>query len=143
MLRIAIIGCGAIGEAVAGYLADEKDVRIAAAIVREGREARARELFGEDVATVYRVEDLPIAIDLVADCAGHEALREHGERALARGMDLVTAATLAPDDPSLSDRLVAAAQESGARLRVVTDTVELTAMSVVGEILKPASTTHI
>ena len=119
MLRIAIIGCGAIGEAVAGFLADEKDIRIAAAIVHEGREARARELYGEDVATVYRVEDLPIAIDLVVDCAGHAALRQHGERALARGMDLVTVSSGALADASLCDRLVTAAQEGGARLRVV------------------------
>ena len=123
MLRIAIIGCGAIGEAVAGYVADEKNVRIAAAIVNEGREDRARDVFGEGVAIAYGVGDLPIAIDVVADCAGHEALREHGVQALARGMDLVSVSSGALADAGLYDRLVAAARASGARLRVVAGAV--------------------
>ena len=123
MLRIAIIGCGAIAEAVAGHLADEKDVRIAAAIVNDGREARAREVFGEGVAIVHGVGDLHIAIDVVADCAGHAALRQHGEQALARGMDLVTVSPGALADAGLYDRLAAAAGKSGARLRVVAGAV--------------------
>lgn len=123
MLRIAIIGCGAIGEAVAGYLADDEGVRVVAAIVNEGREARARELYGDGAAVAHGVDELASAIDLVVDCAGHGALRQHGEKALARGMDLVTVSSGALADASLYDRLVAAAREGGAQLRVVTGAV--------------------
>jgi aspartate dehydrogenase len=119
MLTIAIIGCGAIGEAVARYLSGARNIGIAAAIVREGRDARARELFGEDTAIVYDVDELATAIDVVVDCAGHGALRQHGAKALARGMDVVTVSSGALAEAGLCDRLAAAAHEGGAQLRVV------------------------
>ncbi len=123
MLTIAIIGCGAIGEAVARHLSNAKDIGIAAAIVREGRDARARELFGEDAAIVYDVDELTTAIDVVVDCAGHGALRQHGVKALARGMDVVTVSSGALADPELYDRLAVAAGAGGAQLRVVAGAV--------------------
>ena len=74
MQTIAIIGCGAIGEAVAQYLADHADVRIAAAIIEPGMDKRARELFGDDVEIATSFDDSELGVDLAVDCAGHAAL---------------------------------------------------------------------
>lgn len=123
MQNIAIIGCGAIAEAVAGYLAQHDAVRIAAAIVEPGSEARAAELFGDEVEVVQGFEDLAVAVDLVADCAGHAALRQHGETILASGTDLVSVSSGALADIELYDRLVEAAADGGAQLRIVSGAI--------------------
>ena len=123
MQTLAIIGCGAIGEAVARYLADFDNVEISAAIIEEGMESRARDVFGETVGIAYSVDDVTAPIDLAADCAGHAALRQHGEALLARGIDLVSVSSGALADASLYDRLVTAARRGGAQLRIVSGAI--------------------
>ncbi|MCO4812650.1 MAG: aspartate dehydrogenase, partial [Gammaproteobacteria bacterium] len=123
MQTIAIIGCGAIGEAVAGYLAEYDDVVIGAAIIEPGMESRARELFGHDVEIAHRVDDLAAPIDLAADCAGHPALRQHGEAVLSRGINLISVSSGALADADLYNRLAAAARSGGSQLRVVSGAI--------------------
>ena len=90
MQTIAIIGSGAIGEAVARYLDNEPDVLLSAAIITPGMDERARDVFGPDVETAYEFSDLSGPVDLVIDCAGHAALRQHGAAVLASGTNLVS-----------------------------------------------------
>jgi len=123
MQTIAIIGSGAIAEAVAGYLADHEDVVVGAAIVELGMESRAHEVFGDDIEVVYTIDEVPVEIDLVADCAGHPALRQHGASILARGIDLVTVSSGALAEAALYDSLAVAANAGGAQLRVVSGAI--------------------
>ena len=133
MQTILIIGCGAVGEAVAAYLAEYEDVVIGAAIINPGSEPRARDLFGQDVEIAYSVDDLATQVDLAADCAGHPALRQHGEAILSRGINLVTVSSGALADAGLYDRLAAAAQQGGSQLRVVSGAIgALDALSAAG-----------
>ncbi len=133
MQTIAIIGSGAIGEAVARYLENEQAVRVQAAIIETGMEARARAVFGPDVDIVHDVGKLPGGIDLVVDCAGHPALRQHGAAVLAAGIDLVTVSSGALADGDLFGALKNAAQRSGAQLRVVSGAIgALDALSAAG-----------
>jgi aspartate dehydrogenase len=119
MQTIAIIGCGAIAEAVAGYLANRDELRIGAAIIEPGRESRAREVFGDRVDVERDIDSVSTHIDIAADCAGHPALRQHGAAILSRGIDLVTVSSGALADAALYDALSAAAGEGRAKLRVV------------------------
>ena len=119
MQSIAIIGCGAIGEAVGAYLANNDDVEIGVAIVNPGREARAREIYGKNTEVAHDINDVSTAIDVAVDCAGHPALRQHGEAILARGIDLITVSSGALADAELLTRLQAASRAGGAQLRVV------------------------
>lgn len=119
MQTIAIIGCGAIGEAVAGYLKDHVDVRIGVAIVNEGRDDRARAIYGEHIEVAHDMGDVRAPVDIVVDCAGHPALRQHGAAVLTRGMDLITVSSGALADPELYASLEAAARRGGVQLRVV------------------------
>ena len=55
---------------------------------------------------------------VVAECAGHGAVAEHGTAILGRGIDLVVASVGALADAALFDALKAAAQRGGAQLVV-------------------------
>jgi aspartate dehydrogenase len=119
MQTIAIIGCGAIGEAVAATLKDHEGVQIGVAIVNEGRDDRARAVYGEHVEVAHDAGDVRSAVDVVVDCAGHPALRQHGATVLARGIDLITVSSGALADAELYASLEAAARQGGVQLRVV------------------------
>lgn len=139
MQTIAIIGCGAIGEAVARYLADYSGINIAAAIIEPGMDSRARELFGADVEIAYRVEDVEAEADLAVDCAGHAALRQHGEAVLSGGVTLISVSSGALADADLHDRLAAAAAKGGTQLRVVSGAIgalDVLASARVGELTR-------
>ncbi len=139
MQTIAIIGCGAIAEAVAGYLADIDSVEIGATIIEPGTDSRAREVFGSDVEIASKVDEVTTQIDLAVDCAGHPALRQHGEAVLSRGIDLVSVSSGALGDAELYERLKAAAERGGAQLRVVSGAIgalDVLAAGSVGELTK-------
>lgn len=123
MQTIAIIGSGAIAEAVARYLDDHDDVRIAVAVIECGMDDRARDVFGDGVEIIYDVADLATEINLAVDCAGHPALRQHGAALLERGVNLVTVSSGALADADLYARLAAAAQRGGVQLRVVSGAI--------------------
>lgn len=123
MQTIAIIGCGAISEAVAGYLADHDSVAIGVAIIEPDMDSRAREVFGEDVEIAYTVGDVSMRIDLAVDCAGHPALRQHGAELLAGGTNLVSVSSGALADSELYASLAAAAKQGGTQLRVVSGAI--------------------
>ena len=123
MQTIAIIGSGAIGEAVAGFLAGNDTVRVGAAIVEPGMESRAQEVFGENVDVVTNLDSLSNDPDLAVDCAGHPALRQHGEAVLSRGINLVSVSSGALADTELYDRLAAAAKCGGSQLRVASGAI--------------------
>jgi len=133
MQTIAMIGCGAIGEAVAGYLAGEDNIEIGVVIVNRGRESRARDVFGADVEIATGFDDVTTPVDLAVDCAGHPALRQHGEAVLSRGINLISVSSGALADAGLYGRLAAAAKSGGAQLRVVSGAIgALDALSAAG-----------
>jgi aspartate dehydrogenase len=119
MQTIAIIGCGAIGQAVAGYLADHENIEIGVAVIEAGMDSRARAVFGEDIEIAYSFDDVSAPVNLAVDCAGHPALRQHGEAVLARGTNLVSVSSGALADAGLYDRLAAAAHRRIAVTRCV------------------------
>lgn len=123
MRTIAIIGYGAIGKAVAGYLANHDDVQTGVAIVKPGMGSRAREVFGDNIEIAHTIDDATTQVDLVVDCAGHLALRQHGEAILSRGIDLVTVSSGALAAAELYDRLAAAARRGRSQLRVVSGAI--------------------
>ena len=128
-----MIGCGAIGEAVAGYLAGHDNVEIGVAIVNRGRESRARDVFGVAVEVASSIDDVTTQVDLAVDCAGHPALRQHGEAVLSRGINLISVSSGALADAGLYDRLAAAAERGGAQLRVASGAIgALDALSAAG-----------
>jgi aspartate dehydrogenase len=118
--RIALIGLGAIGRAVADGLAREPgDGELVAVLVRAAQVEAAKAALPASVAAVTTAGALLAKRpSLVVECAGQGAVTEHAEGVLAAGCDLMVVSTGALAAPGLLDRLEAAAAASGARLIV-------------------------
>jgi aspartate dehydrogenase len=112
MLRVGLIGQGAIAQHVAQGLAGI-GAQLALVLIRPGREGAARAVFGAVPLAEGVAGDLP---DIMVDCAGHGGLAEHGAAVLRAGVPLVTLSLGALADPVLEAGLTAAAREGGTRL---------------------------
>jgi aspartate dehydrogenase len=100
--RIGIIGHGAIGARVAADIAagKVKGATLEAIINRTA-------IQNAPAAQVEIAEALE-RCDLLVECAGQEALIEHGEAVLSAGVDLLATSLGALADPHLSQRLLSA-----------------------------------
>jgi aspartate dehydrogenase len=112
-MRLGLIGLRAIGKAV---LADvdrgaAPGVTVAAMLTRRPR-------LDEERATTDPQQFFATGLDAVLECAGHEAVRAHGERALHAGADLLVTSAGALADEVLTERLRAAAVRNERRVRV-------------------------
>lgn len=119
-MKIGLIGRGAIARYVEEKLEAEGH-RVTAFLLRperaaEMRTAAANPLNGDGRVFVSSVAELPADIDHVVDCAGHQALRDHGARVLRAGFDLTTVSLGALADPALEEDLRNAAAEGNATL---------------------------
>ncbi|MCJ1901705.1 aspartate dehydrogenase [Paracoccus versutus] len=118
-MKIGLIGQGAIAQYVSERLAAEGHP-VTAYLLRpeRAREMRAAHggLKGVGPVFVSSVAELPADLDLVVDCAGHQALREYGAGILQAGFDLTTVSLGALADPAFEQELRSAAAEAGTRL---------------------------
>ncbi len=119
MLRLAIVGNGAIARYVARHLRDDPEVHLAFVICRDGREQAACDALGGAVQAVTSVSQIEDAVDLAVECAGHEGLIAHGAALLERGIDVVTVSVGALANPDVAAALADAAQRGNARLELV------------------------
>jgi aspartate dehydrogenase len=93
--RIALIGFGAIGQAVAlGLAAGMGEVQLAGLLVREYQRDEARRRLPESVEVVTSLQDLlAFRPSLVVECAGQDAVRDYAASVLGSGTDLMIAST--------------------------------------------------
>ncbi len=122
-LRLAVIGFGAIGQALARELAGDAGVRLEQVIVSPSSRVAAQAACAA-FAPQARVEstlDLGPGQcpDLVVECAGHEAVLAHVVPALRAGVPCAMASVGALHDADLLAWLEAAAREGGTRLQLV------------------------
>jgi aspartate dehydrogenase len=121
-MRVGLIGLGAIGQGVVDLLDRHahQDIQVVAVLVRNP--SRPRPISGlEMVATLDRL--LQKRPDVVAEAAGHSALRGYGPAVLESGCDLVTVSVGALADPEVYDTLVAAAEAGGGRIEVASGAI--------------------
>lgn len=118
MKSLAIIGAGAIARTLIEGLRGSGPA-LAALLVRPGREHAAATLAPPGCQVVTDVREL-IALepDLVAECAGHSAVAEHGEPVLEAGILLAVISTGAFADAALLERLLARARAAGSQIIV-------------------------
>lgn len=121
--RIALIGCGAIGQAVLQQLGRQGAPAVTQVVARPQGLAAARELCAR-LAPAARVLE---AIDteaadaptVVVECAGHGALQAHVLPSLKRGVPAVLASIGALHDAQLLATLADAARQGGTQLQLV------------------------
>ncbi len=127
--HVGIIGFGAIAQDLVGLLIDDDAARPLSVLVRPGREAEARKTLGPcGLPEAARITGDPEAFvagapDVVAECAGHEAVAAYGARILGAGIDLVAASVGALADAAQLDALKAAARRGGAQLVIPTGAI--------------------
>lgn len=123
--RLGLIGAGGMAATVLGALAANLPRPLAhVAVLVRSRDAAAALLAGlPGLAGTTAVHTdltafLADAPDLVAECAGHGAVRDHAAAVLARGIDLAVISSGALADPALRRALDAAARQGGSCLIV-------------------------
>lgn len=124
MLRVAIIGCGAIGTALAEAVCRGKagDAWLVAVYDshRDACEKLRKELKADFAIAGSIAGLLAEKPDLVVEAASQEAVRQYGELVLKSGRHLMVMSVGALLDDGLRGRLVDAAEKSGARIYIPT-----------------------
>ncbi|BBK45069.1 hypothetical protein STVA_50890 [Allostella vacuolata] len=111
--RIGLIGLGAIGRDLLARIRGGTlgPIACTGVLVRRPRDDREIPGLTHDPDRFFAQP-----YDAVIEGAGHQAVRDHGERALRQGSDLMVTSVGALTDDALFDRLVAAATAGGRRL---------------------------
>ena len=112
-MRLGLIGFGAIGSEVAAAWrrGELGKAQLAAVLVRRPRSNQAVVPITDDVDQFFRRD-----LDVVLECAGHDAVRDHGVRCLKAGADLVATSIGALADDALRGGLEETARRCGRRL---------------------------
>jgi aspartate dehydrogenase len=112
-MKVAIIGFGAIGRALAQGIAGT-GTTLVGVLEREEAAAAARERLPASIVVTSVLDEL-LALEpaVVVECAGHAALRASGARVLRAGRDLIVASVGALASPELESELRSAAEAGG------------------------------
>lgn len=119
-LKIVLIGYGAISQMLFDVFKEKKPpIDIVGVLVRPGRAKATQKKLGRKVVVVETLKALlKLKPDIVVEAASQQAVVEWGETVLKKGIDLMVIATGAYGDPKLWKKHKAAAEKSGARLRL-------------------------
>ncbi len=106
-MKVAVIGCGAIGSFLIDRLQSEPTITVTAVFAKPTPP-------GDRAPAVDSIDELLLTRpDLVVECAGHQALKESGEAVIRAGVDLLVASVGALADPVLEAALFQAASSGG------------------------------
>jgi aspartate dehydrogenase len=125
MLRIAMIGCGAIGAGVLELLRADTDVQVTAVVLPAGGHEEACDAvakFAPQARVVSQI-DGSVLVDLVVECAGHAAIEEHVLPALERGIPCMVASVGALSAPGMAQRIEEAARRGGTQVQLLSGAI--------------------
>jgi aspartate dehydrogenase len=117
VLKIGLVGCGAIGAEIARAI-DGGDIAAELVAVFDRNEERARELMADLVAKplLLSLEDLVERSEIVVEAASQRAVPEVAKAALTRGRDLMIMSVGALLDGDLRQTVEDLAKEHGCRV---------------------------
>ena len=127
MVKLAVVGFGAIGQEAARMLRGDAGLQLTQIVVKpnavdETRRMAAEVAPGASVLTELDVS-LPLRPDLLAECAGHSAVMSHVIMALQAGIPCVVASLGALHKADSYARLEAAAECGGTRVQLISGAV--------------------
>jgi aspartate dehydrogenase len=121
-LRVGLIGYGAVGQDVSRLLAERAatDIVLVGALIRHAAYPRPRGCPKVVTTLSALLTEQP---HVVVEAAGHEGLREHAPALLRAGIDLILISVGALADPDLLHDIEAAAQQSGAQVKIASGAI--------------------
>jgi aspartate dehydrogenase len=125
MIRIAMIGCGAIGVGVLELLKDDADLVIDRIVLPAGHHVDAQSALAQHAPLARLVTRLGSddGVDLVVECAGHGAIEEHVIPALERGIPCLVATVGALSLPGVAERLEQAARRGRTQVQLLSGAI--------------------
>jgi len=125
MLKIAMIGCGAIGAGVLELLHGDPDLLVDRVVLPVGLHGSACEAIARWAprARIVAAIDAVDRPDLIVECAGHAAIEEHVLPALALGVPCMVASVGALSQPGLAQRLEQAARSGGTQVQLLSGAI--------------------
>ena len=139
MKNIALLGFGAIAQFVARKIESTENLRISSIVDLARFSGESRIVGQSQVPVISSVAAFPERPDLVLDCAGHAALREHGQQILEIGIPLITVSAGAFADDELYETLCRSAKASGTQVQIVSGAIgglDVLSAASVGELRK-------
>jgi aspartate dehydrogenase len=117
MLKVGLIGYGAIGKDVVSYIKDKKvaDTEIDAILVRNTDQYGELEI-GRFTVTDDEERFFSSSLDVIIECAGHEAVYQYAVKALSSGSHFITVSVGAFSDQKLFDEVIEAAKKHERKL---------------------------
>ena len=115
-MKVGLIGKGAIAQYVVAALED-RGHKLATILLRPERVDPSATL------EVGSVADVPADLDVMIDCAGHQALSNYGPQLLERGIDVVTVSLGALANPATEAELERAAHAGGSKLHLASGAI--------------------
>lgn len=123
-LRIALVGCGAIGRALLQALAGDAALRVAAVVVRAPGVVAARQAAAAWAPQAAVGDAVPVdGVDLLLEAAGHAAIAEHVLPALRRGLPCVVSSVGALSADGLLESLEQAARQGRTQVQLIAGAV--------------------
>ena len=125
MLKIALIGAGAIGASVLEIVHGDADVAVGWVVTVPEARAATEALAAKWAPQARVVESLQAeaGIDLVVECAGHGAIGAHVVPALERGIPCVVASIGALSAPGMAQRIEEAAQRGKTQVQLLSGAI--------------------
>jgi aspartate dehydrogenase len=121
-MKLGLIGNGAIARYAAQSL-KSLGHDVAAILVRPNRVDDVRAIYGSDVVVVSAIAQMPSDLDLIVECAGHQALHQYGAEALQSGFSVVTVSIGALADQALATALQEAATRGQSALHLASGAI--------------------
>lgn len=125
MIRIALIGCGAIGAGVLELVHADPDVSVTQVITVARQLGSAQEVVNRWVpaARVLEEVDLTDRPDLVVECAGHSAITTHVLGCLEQGIPCIVTSVGALSEDGLLSRLEQAACKGHTQVQLLSGAI--------------------
>jgi len=123
-MKIALIGCGAIGASVLELLKSHKNVEtgwvIVSSITPAIKDMAERLAPSAQIVAAMPADACP---DLVVECAGHTAIEQHVIPALERGVDAIIASIGALSAPGMVETVEQAARKGAAQVQLLSGAI--------------------
>lgn len=134
---VALIGYGAIAQAVCAAAAMDTTLGLRQVLVRAGKSASVQQSLGQSIQAIESIDQLRDDTALVIECASHSAVHQFGSATLEQGIDFAIVSAGALADNVLHQSLADACVSGNARLQILAGAIGgIDAMAAAGPALE-------